>query len=169
MSSRYSDGEFWKKLKPFLPRSKDKDTSSSNIVLSENGKLIKDSASVFNKHFTIFLVDKDTLSKNEGDFVNYPNIISIKEKKNFNLNFQFNPVSTDYISNLLQNIDVRKTSRPDGVTPLLVKKASPVIVNHTTKLFNHCISTSTWPKDWKLANVKPVYRMKTLTNATTVL
>ena len=127
-------------------------------MLIENGKLIKDPASVFNKHFTTSLVDKNTLSKNEDDFINHPSIISIKEK-NFNLKFQFNPASTGYISDLLQSIDIKKSSGPDGVTPLLVKKASPVLVNNVTKLFDYCISIPTWPKDWKLANVTPVYKM----------
>ena len=73
-------------------------------------------------HFTTSLVHKDTLSKNEDDF----------KQKSFNLNFHFNPVSTDYISNLLQNIDVKKSCGPYGVTLLLVKKANSVIVEHIT-------------------------------------
>ena len=42
--------------------------------------------------------------------------------------------------------------------PKILKFSAPSIAVHLTKLLNLCISTSTWPTEWKLSHVTPVFK-----------
>ena len=42
--------------------------------------------------------------------------------------------------------------------PKILKYSAPSIAVHLTKLLNLCISTSTWPTEWKLSHVTPVFK-----------
>ena len=40
----------------------------------------------------------------------------------------------------------------------ILKISAPSLASPLTKLVNHCIRTSTWPTQWKLSNVTPVFK-----------
>ena len=63
-------------------------------------------------------------------------------------------------------MNVRKPAGPDRIPPKLLKIAIPVIAGLMTKLFNYCIDTSEWPRQWKLNNVTPVYKKDDETSKT---
>ena len=74
------------------------------------------------------------------------------------LNFHFHPVSEAHVSDILSNLNIRKTTGPDGIPSKLLKIATPVITEPLTKLFNHCIGVGEWLYQWKFSNVTPVYK-----------
>ena len=63
-------------------------------------------------------------------------------------------------------MNVRKPAGPDGIPPKLLKIAAPVIAGLMTKLFNYCIDSSEWPRQWKLSNVTPIYKKDDETSKT---
>ena len=70
----------------------------------------------------------------------------------------FHPVSEAHVSDILSNLNIRKSTGPDGIPSKLLKIANPVISAPLTKLFNHCIGVGEWPYQWKRSNVTPVYK-----------
>lgn len=42
--------------------------------------------------------------------------------------------------------------------PKILKLSAPSPASPFTKLLNHCLRTSTWPEQWKLSNVTPVFK-----------
>ena len=50
--------------------------------------------------------------------------------------------------------------------PKILKFSAPSIAVHLTKLLNLCISTSTWPTEWKLSHVTPVFKKDDTTSVT---
>ena len=47
----------------------------------------------------------------------------------------FHPVSEAYVSNILSNLNIRKSTGPDGIPSKLLKIATPVTTAPLTKLF----------------------------------
>ena len=74
------------------------------------------------------------------------------------LNFSFQPVRVLYIETLLGEIKCNKSCGADNIMPKILKLSAPSIAVHLTKLLNLCISTSTWPTEWKLSHVTPVFK-----------
>ena len=47
---------------------------------------------------------------------------------------------------------------PDKIMPEILKLSAPCLVIHLTKLRSLCISYSTWPAEFKLSHVTPVFK-----------
>ena len=73
-------------------------------------------------------------------------------------NYYFHPVSVTRGSEILSNLNVRKSAGSNGISPKLLKIAAPVIAGPMTKRFNYCINVGEWPCQWKLSNITPVYK-----------
>ena len=156
VSSRGSVGLFWKRLRPLLPNSKSSDSSSS-ICLLENGTIAPDTSAVLNEYFASPAIVESVLTLSADDFSSHISVVSINTKAP-KLNFYFQPVSEAQVSDILSNLNIRKSAGPDGIPPKLFKIATPVIAAPLTKLFNYCIGVGEWPCQWKLSNVTPVYK-----------
>ena len=61
------------------------------------------------------------------------------ETKAPKLNFYFHPVSVARVSEILSNLNVRKSAGPKGISPKRITIAAPVIAGPVTKLFYYCI------------------------------
>ena len=59
---------------------------------------------------------------------------------------------------VLLNLKINKSSGPDGVSHRMLKDANPSICSSLTKLFNIFLENNTFPSDWKLAHVVPVFK-----------
>ena len=70
----------------------------------------------------------------------------------------------EYVTELLRDLDEKKSCGPDGFPPKILKLSAPAIATSLTKLFNYCIATSTWPVDWEFSNVSPVYKRGDVTD-----
>ena len=73
-------------------------------------------------------------------------------------NYYFHPISVARGSEILSNLNVRKSAGSNGISPKLLKIAAPVIAGPMTKRFNYCINVGEWPCRWKLSNVTPVHK-----------
>ena len=73
-------------------------------------------------------------------------------------NYYFYPDSVARGSEILSNVNVRKSAGSDGISPKLLKIAAPVIAGPMTKRFNYGIDVGVWPSQWKLSNVTPVHK-----------
>ena len=66
----------------------------------------------------------------------------------------FIPISKRYF--LISKIN--KATGADGISPRLLKLSEPGILSSLTKLINRCIISSSWPTDWKISIVTPIYK-----------
>ncbi len=65
------------------------------------------------------------------------------------------------VFSVLYNLDINKAQGPDGIPARLLKETARQIAPSLTLLFNKSLSTGVLPRDWKLANVVPVYKKDT--------
>ena len=152
-------GEFWKKFHCLLPR---KDRGNSHIQLIEDGRLITDSIDVtdlLNNYF-IHAVPRPTHMSNlqPEEFKTHSSVIAIKQKFKGQMSFSFTPVRDSYIKKIFSNIKINKATGADGISPRLLKLSEPGILSSLTKLINRCIISSSWPTDWKISIVTPIYK-----------
>ena len=56
----------------------------------------------------------------------------------------------------LSGLNSRKAYGPDGVPPIVLKNCASVLAPCLVKLFQLCLSTSTFPSCWKYAYIQPV-------------
>ena len=154
-SNASTPNSFWKKLKPLLP-SAGRDVSKDDIHLIDDGKVTTEPSHFLNSLFSTPVLDQSTLKLKQEEFSTHPSI-SIPSR-DFKLNFSFQPVCVSYIQSLLDRIKCNKSCGPDNIMPKILKYSAPSIAVHLTKLLNLCISTSTWPTEWKLSHVTPVFK-----------
>jgi hypothetical protein len=147
-STSTTSTEFWKKMKPLLPMSKNQ--TDQQIQLVDNGKLIADTANFLNEYYTTPVIGK-IVDISEENFENHPSVQEIR--KHSNLVFSFQTVDSNYIQELINAINVNKAPGYDNISPKLLKLSSDGITELLTKLFNYCIVNTTWPTEWKLSNI----------------
>ena len=144
-TQNHSPGVFWKKLKSLLPNNKSEDMGIIHII--KDGNLINNPASTFNSFFTSPPINEYVLSVSESDFINHPRVVDIANQS-YQLNFSFEPGTLEYVTELLLDLDEKKSCGPDGFPPKFLKLSAPAIASSLTKLFNYCIATSTGSFDW---------------------
>ena len=66
--------------------------------------------------------------------------------------------SSANVGELLLTLDVNKAIGPDGLSARLLREAAPVISDPLSKLFNMSLNRGKLPRDWKRANIAPVYK-----------
>ncbi len=62
------------------------------------------------------------------------------------------------MSSCLSKLNPGKATGADGLSPGLLKISSSAIGSSLAKLFNFCIRNGVIPKEWKSANVTPVFK-----------
>ena len=67
-------------------------------------------------------------------------------------------VTEDGVRKLLQNIDVKKAVGPDCLPNIVLKKCAKEVAPALASIFNKSIQTGAVPKDWRDANVAPIFR-----------
>ena len=155
-SNASTPNSFWKNLKPLLPSAR-REVSQDDIHLIDDGKVIKEPSNFFNSFFSTPVLDQPALKLKREEFSTHPSISSISSR-DFKLNFSFQPARVSYIQSVLDRIKCNKSCGPDNIMPKILKYSAPSTAVHLTKLLNLCISTSTWPTEWKLSHVTPVFK-----------
>ena len=122
VSSSCSPGLFWKKLRPLLPNSKSS-VDTSPICLLENGRIVPDTSASLNEYFTSPTINESVLTFSVDELSSHASVVNIKMKA-LRINFYFHPVSMARVSEILSNLNVRKTAGPDRITPKLLKIAA---------------------------------------------
>ena len=75
------------------------------------------------------------------------------------LNFNFQAITETDVSDVIENINPRKSSGWDSPTvPILLKKTASAIAPSLGAIFNHCIAESFLPTKWKMGEWTPVFK-----------
>ena len=59
---------------------------------------------------------------------------------------------------MLKTINANKATGPDNIPGRLLKIASDILASSLTEIFNKSLSTGSYPDDWKMAKVMPIYK-----------
>ena len=175
-SGDVSNKLFWKTIRPFLSGKGTHD--NHNIILEENGDLIKDKENISDilNDFYINIVEKTTGKKplilnsaftvsadEEIDIINrkydnHPSIRKIKDNVSPFSQFSLSYATEDTILRILLSLDISKGAGYDTLPPKIIKLAAPIIVTPLTKIINLSISVSKYPDMMKEACITPVFK-----------
>ena len=72
--------------------------------------------------------------------------------------FSLKALSVTTVCELLSQLDEKKALGLDRVPCKLLKLASSIIGPSLTEIFNSCIDTGTFPDEWKIAKVTPIFK-----------
>ena len=62
------------------------------------------------------------------------------------------------VKKLITNLDLSKTSGPDGIPVVVLKNCEPELSYILAELFNMCLKESCFPNCWKVSLVVPVFK-----------
>lgn len=144
--------EAWKTINSLLGR-KTKLTTVNELSL--DGKNMTDFDEIadgFNKYFSNVGPDlARSIGTSDYNFENYI--------KKTNAEFSgFNTINTSNICHLLNSLSKSKATGIDKISSKILKIASPVISGSLTYIFNQSIVLSSFPNEWKMARVTPIYK-----------
>ncbi len=149
---------FWKTIKPFMNEAY---SSNSHVpeMLLENGEFIRDPIDLCNTFNAFFCNNGTDIIANEKDF--NACLLCIQDIwKNQGFSFSFHTVSTSKVMKKFKSLNVKKAVGCDGIPTKLIKILAMSLVTSLTHLINESISTSVFPDDLKLADIKPAYKRK---------
>ena len=119
---------------------------SGNIITSRKGI-----ANVFNNYFVN--VGKNLASK-------IPNKENVIHAEQVGPSFQLYNTSDIEVSNLIQDLNPRKSNRMADAPTNLLKCANYVISPILCDVFNYCMSKGCYPDQLKILYVIPIYKKK---------
>ena len=132
--SKQPPGVLWNKLKPLLPNNKSDETGLIHLI--EDRNMIANPASTLNSFFSSPPINEQVLCAPENDFVDHPSVVTItKLNQSHDLNFSFEPVSFEYMTKLLLDLDEKESFGPDGSPPKILKLSAPAIATSLTKIW----------------------------------
>ena len=112
----------------------------------------------FNKHFAN--VGK-TLSNSLGD-INDEISHRIYLNEHSAPNFEFEPISPEKVSNLIDGLTSKSTSADDGISTILLKRIKATISKPIALIINQTFATSKFPNKLKTARVKALFKKNDL-------
>jgi len=89
-----------------------------------------------------------------------PNVNPRSSQVSDNISFEISPVDQLSVSRLLSKVKQDTTTGPDDLPAFLIRMLAHSLAPSVTQLFNFSISSGTFPKLWKSANVCPIYKRK---------
>ena len=97
-----------------------------------------------------------------------PNLASNIDSSNYNFETHvknaksefaaFQHVIVSQVSHLLHGLSSNKATGIDKISCKIIKLATPVISDSLTLIFNQAITLSSFPDEWKIARVIPLYK-----------
>ena len=99
----------------------------------------------------------DSLVNPIQKYENHPSIIKIKSSVEKTQLFDFNFVSSDDISKIINSMD--STKNTSGAIPIkIVKLANKKICNDLANCINECIKQNKFPSELKIADIIPIFK-----------
>ena len=95
--------------------------------------------------------------RSETDYIDHPSIKAIRYRR-FSSEFDYSPVSTSHIYNILDHLNPGRAVGVNGISPRILRLGSPVLTEEVTKLINFCILNRSLPPAWKQARLTPVFK-----------
>ena len=151
-----SPEKFWKTLK-LIFRIKNKSNNSKSFLIENE---FMSMPSKIATGFANFCTNIASIIKNSLFPLN--NIIWRKSPKCKNFThktFKFRYVSATCISEQLKRLKRNKSCGIDSLPPNLLKDSANEITYALTYLVNLSLSTATFPSEWKMAKVTPVFKL----------
>ena len=72
--------------------------------------------------------------------------------------FNIRSISREQVLDALRDINPRKATGFDGLSPRMLKLVADEIAESLTVIFNQVIQEREWPKEWKRGEWVPVYK-----------
>ena len=67
-------------------------------------------------------------------------------------------ITTQDVSDVLQNLDITKACGPDPISPRLLKEGCYILAHPYSIIFNRSLEQGYFRSSWKDANVTPIYK-----------
>ena len=138
---------------------------ANDILLEENGALVKDKTEIVNIFKSYFIDIADAAAEiNEEDFgtdcSTHPSIQSIltNHSSNITTNFDFEFTNSKQVEKSLLEMNTRKSCGHDSISPRLLKESASVISEPLAKIMNCSISLGRYPTRWKMGQVTPLFK-----------
>ena len=103
------------------------------------------------------LDENETIENIIFKYKNHPSIRSIKSTMNGQM-FSMPPADEDGVYNILRNLNSKKASGSDKISPKLAKHAASILSRPLSNIINATIEKQTFPNGAKLTSVKPIYK-----------
>ena len=143
----------WKHFGPILNGSKKHRSHISSLQM--DGRKITNNqaiADAFNDFFSNVGSNLDrNIGKHNTCFRQY-----LKDK--VTSSFYFAPILESDVKEEMLRLKVNKASGPDNISPKLIRSCHHVLTKPLALLFNSCITSSTFPDDFKKAKVIPLHK-----------
>ncbi len=147
--------EGWNTINNLLNR-KSKTTVVNELSVDHGKKVTqdKDIVNEFNKFFTSI---GPKLANNIADSGNSPDPLSYINHDITHV-FHFRNISYYDLRSEIQNMQIGKSTGLDKISTKLIKQAGDTIIESLLEVYNLSLRTGTFPDDWKLAKVTPIYK-----------
>ena len=165
---------FWKTVKPFFS---DKKTSSDNITLVVENKIISEDrvvAETFNTYFVDAVkslninIDPELLENSDSindpiceaiqKYKKHPSILKIKGVHADNPTFSFSDTTKLEMKKEIGNISRSKASPLYSIPAKVIKENSDFFANLLYNNFNNCVRDGSFPNNLKLADLTPGHK-----------
>ena len=153
--------EFWRLLKTAMG-SNDKPTVST--IRTENN-LTHDPleiANALNEFFVSVASKFGTSSDQEPEQKVLKDFV--RTRTSTAITFDIPKITPSFIGKYLSHFQTKKAAGLDGISPRLLRAATPAIVEPLAKIINLCLSNGTFPTSWKIAKVTPVFKAGDILN-----
>ena len=149
---KFNPKKAWKSINSLLGR-ENKPTVVNELTVGNNNLTCpEDIAEGFNEYFSN--IGPELSSKIDSSNYNFETYIK-SAKSEF---AAFQPVTVSQISHLLHGLSGNKAAGIDKISCKIIKLAAPVISDSLTLICNQAITLSSFPDEWKIARVVPLYK-----------
>ena len=149
---KFNPKKAWKSINSLLGR-ENKPTVVNELTVGNNNLTCPEYiAEGFNEYFSN--IGPELSSKIDSSNYNFETYIK-SAKSEF---AAFQPVTVSQISHLLHGLSGNKATGIDKISCKIIKLAAPVISDSLTLICNQAITLSSFPDEWKIARVVPLYK-----------
>ena len=159
----------WKCIRSLVNLKPSKRTSIK--LMDENQNIISDSstiAKIFNDHFSALGANvQQKIPVVDGSFKTYMYKRSTNGQQIINpngLTFFLSPTRPDEISKIIDRLDHRKSTGPNGIPVFILKAFKEFFSYWLSKLINLCFETGEFPDLLKTAKVIPLHKKESILN-----
>ena len=142
----------WKSINNLLGRQNKPTVVNELNVGEQNLTSPEDIAEGFNEYFSN--IGPDLASKIDYSNSNFETYVKIAQSEFAD----FQPVTVSHVSHLLHGLANNKATGIDKISSKIIKLAAPVISDSLTLIFNQAVTLSSFPDEWKVARVMPLYK-----------
>ena len=137
-----------------------------NKVMTEQKDVVKKFKNLFEKILESLEIDcpkssdlsHDPVLNAIGTFSHHASVLKIKGARNSSDRFSFKLVSTEEIYKEILDLDALKAPQSGDMPNKIIKNNSDIFSKFFQANLNNAIETSTFPKQLKYADVKPVFK-----------